>query len=149
MQARESIKKHMFEKPLGAYDFFTGEISIYERLDNYPKLKEKVLEHERSHRKDKNMLMAIWRELKDYPKLYFSEEYYEFMKKEGNRYNQKWWQLLITMMNMATYTLIIQIYATFLFGVSTIYMAIRSIGEIKNDRRKTISKKEFKILQKA
>jgi hypothetical protein len=54
---------------LGAYDPFTGTIVLDQRLNKYPDLKKAVLEHEIGHSKDKNVLQALLRDIRDYPYL--------------------------------------------------------------------------------
>jgi len=124
----------MFERPLGAYDFFSKEISYYRGLDKYPDLKEMVLQHEFNHTKDKNMAQVLWREFTEYPVVYFSDEMYEFFKAEGNKYKQNAWQMFLTMLMTAMYGIIVNIYSFILTTFSMFYFIGKQLREKKGDK---------------
>lgn len=70
---------------LGAYDPTNNLLYLHHKLNEYPLLKQKVLEHELGHTKDKNRFMCLVREVKDYFSMKQSEEYLKFEKEVLNQ----------------------------------------------------------------
>jgi hypothetical protein len=69
---------------LACYDYEKDIILYDKRLDKFPKLKKKILEHEIDHSecfgKKIDYIRILKKELVDYPKLYFNDDYYRLLK---------------------------------------------------------------------
>lgn len=90
------------------------EISYCRELDKFPKLKEMVLEHEKGHAHDKNLLQVMIREARDYVKIYSTDQYWDFMKYINRHHN--WWQLIV----ISLQNLVYQFFITIIYSLSQI-----------------------------
>jgi hypothetical protein len=80
-------------KGLASYDP-ERDIIIYDRnLDKFPGFKRKVIEHELDHvescKGKPSFFKNLKREILDYPKIYFDDEYYRFRAYEMNEGKKK------------------------------------------------------------
>lgn len=84
---------------LGSYNLLENTIGIFHGLDRFPKLKQMVLEHEMKHAEEpKEFLVVLRRELKDYSKIYETDEYWEYRRyyKEKELERGLWWYFKFT-----------------------------------------------------
>jgi hypothetical protein len=101
-------------KGLGGYDY-EKKIILYDKaLDRFPKLKEKTIAHELEHAKackgNPSFFRNLKRELLDYPKTYFDDDYYRFrayVMNEGKKKkldNRIWLKMFILEIIVALYS---------------------------------------------
>ncbi len=103
------IFKHNFSSPMGAYSIYDRNISYFYKLDNYPKLKTAVLNHELGHSQDKNLYQVMRREVRDYFKIYAMDEYWN-MQKDLQKGFKIWQLVIISLQNFFYGVAIIPIY---------------------------------------
>lgn len=69
---------------LACYDYEKDIILYDKRLDKFPKLKKRILAHEIDHSrcfgKKIDYMRILKKELVDYPRLYFDDDYYRLLK---------------------------------------------------------------------
>lgn len=77
MQVNDKI---IYSKSMvGGYDISSGEIILHPHLKKYPKIHDLALSHELGHKfKDKNVIDALYRDLKDNLKLVSYKDYHLF-----------------------------------------------------------------------
>lgn len=107
-------------KGLASYDP-ERDIIIYDRnLDKFPGFKRKVIEHELDHVRSckgkPSFFKNLKREILDYPKIYFDDEYYRFRAYVNNigvktRYDSR------TSIKLFMLEMIITIYSSFLTAI--------------------------------
>jgi hypothetical protein len=101
------IEQEMFGE-LGSTNQITGQIYIDKDLRRFPKLRFKVIKHELNHRAlDKNLIQGIIRDIRDYPKVYFDSEYWQWVKYKKRHQNKSFIaQLLIAYQNIVYFGII-------------------------------------------
>ena len=87
---------------IGGFDPFTNTITLDERLNEWPALKRKILKHELGHSKDKNILMCLVRDMRDYPWIWLDKECEEYRDK----YQKTTFKKLILTMGMVGYMIL-------------------------------------------
>jgi hypothetical protein len=102
---------------LASYDEERDIILYDAHLDEFPELKRKTLEHELDHVKNCQgkirFLPNLKRELIDYPKTYFDDDFYKFLVFRKN-HGKKRHENGETIMKMVIYQLIVYAYSAFL-----------------------------------
>jgi hypothetical protein len=122
---------------MGVYDIYNDRISLHVDLDKFPKLKKQILEHEMNHRNDKNMLSVLWRELKDYARIYATDEYWKYSEYQNRKRKKVWWVIVIDVVQNLVYLIAIHI----INAIGMIYGAIcyvlrkliNQLQKLKND----------------
>lgn len=68
----------------GITNLNTGDILIHKGLRAFPRLRKFVIEHEKAHVREKSRFRALWRDLKDYPRMFDEPQYWQWQKKYDN-----------------------------------------------------------------
>lgn len=70
-----------------AFDIATDTIHYQALLDKYPALKNKIIKHELCHaKKPRNILWHVWIDIRDYPKLIWTDEYIQYMTERDKQF---------------------------------------------------------------
>lgn len=80
------IEKDLEDGMFGAYDTENDVLLLSIILNKLPKFKKFIMNHEVGHSFDGNIAQCIYRDLKDYPDMYFTKSFLEFFKINKKRY---------------------------------------------------------------
>jgi len=83
------IEKDLEDGMFGNYDTENDILMLSTILNKLPKFKKFIMNHEIGHSFDKNIAQCLYRDLKDYPDMYFTESFLKFFKIHEKRYGSK------------------------------------------------------------